>query len=113
MLRLLTAECRRAFLEFVRNPVEVGIGVVILIVVFYGLFLGSGYLVGPAAGFGERLDGIIVGYVVWTMMLHSLGSIAGEMQRDAQVGALEQVFLSSHGPSEVFTCRTIANMAMN
>jgi ABC-2 type transport system permease protein len=113
MLRLLAAECRRSFLEFIRNPVEVGVGVVVLVVVFYGLFLGSGYLVGPAAQFGDRLDGIIVGYVVWILILPSLGSVAGEMQKDAQIGALEQVFLSSHGPSKVFTCRTIANMLMN
>lgn len=113
MLSLTIAEFRRVLREFLRYPTEVGVSIVVLVALFYGLFLGTHYMAGPGAQFGERLDSIIVGYVVWTLVLHSFASVAGEMQKDAQVGALEQVFLSAYGPVKVFVCRTIADALVN
>lgn len=112
MLSLFRAEFKRNVLEFIRYPAEVIVGIVILVVLFYGLFLGASFMAGPDLDFGDRLDSIIVGYVVWTMILHSMNSVAGEMQKEAQVGAMEQVFLSCYGPTRVFVNRTIADIML-
>lgn len=113
MLNLFLAEFRRNWLEFIRYPADALVGTVILIVLFYGFFIGAGYMAGADAGFGERLDSIIVGYVVWTLALHTLTSVAGDLQKEAQVGALQQVFLSSYGPIRVFVSRTVADILLN
>lgn len=112
MPNLFLAEFKRNWLEFIRYPGEVIVGTVILIVLFYGFFIGASYMAGTDAGFGERLDSIIVGYVVWTLTLHSLTSVANDLQKEAQVGALQQVFLSSYGPIRVFISRTIADILL-
>lgn len=112
MSTLFLAEFRRNWLDFIRYPAEVLVGTLILVVLFYGFFAGASYMAGTAAGFGERLDAIIVGYVVWTLTLHSMTSVANDLQKEAQVGALQQVFLSSHGPVRVFVCRTIADILL-
>jgi len=112
MLNLFLAEFKRNWLEFIRYPGEVIVGTVILVVLFYGFFIGASYMAGTDAGFGGRLDSIIVGYVVWTLTLHSLTSVANDLQKEAQVGALQQVFLSSYGPIRVFVSRTIADILL-
>lgn len=112
MSTLFVAEFRRNWLEFIRYPAEALVGMVIMIVLFYGFFLGANYMSGAAPGFGDRLDAIIVGYVVWTLILHSLTSVATDLQKEAQVGAMQQVFLSSYGPRRVFIWRTIADMLL-
>lgn len=112
MLTLFLAECKRNWLEFIRYPAEVIVGAVILIVLFYGFFMGASYMAGADTGFGERLDAVIVGYVAWTLTLHSMTSVANDLQKEAQVGALQQVFLSSYGPIPVFVLRTLADMLL-
>lgn len=112
MSTLLAAEIKRNWLELIRYPAEAIVGTTILIVLFYGFFVGASYMAGAAPGFGERLDSIIVGYVVWTLVLHSLTSVADDVQKDAQVGAMQQVFLSSYGPTAVFVNRIIADITL-
>ncbi len=112
MWTLFAAELRRSWLEFIRYPAEAIVSTAILVVLFYGFFLGASYMAGAAPGFGERLDAIIVGYVVWTLVLHSLTSVANDVQKEAQVGAMQQVFLSSYGATRVFVNRTLADIAL-
>ena len=113
MLNLFAAEFRRNFLEFMRYPAEALLSVIILVILFYGLFLGASYVAGPQVEFGERLDAIVVGYVVWIMALHSLTSVAGELQKEAQTGPLQQVFTSIYGPTWVLVFRTVTDILLN
>lgn len=113
MIGLFRAEFRRVWLEFLRSPAETLVSIIVLIVLFYGFFLGADYMAAGEAGFGMRLDMIIVGYAVWTLSLHSLTSVAADLQKEAQMGAMQQVFLSSHGPVRVFISRTLADVLLN
>jgi len=110
MLSLLPAELRRIGAEMARYPSEIVVSVLVLIILFYGFFVGAGYVAGAMPGFGERIDTLIVGYVVWTLVLGSLTSVSGDLDVDARAGVLQQVFMSSYGPLRVFVSRTIANM---
>ncbi len=113
MINQLNAELKRLWKEFLRYPSEAIVSLLMLVAVFYGLFLGTQYMAGSEFQFGQRLDQVIIGYVVWTFAIYGLSSVAQEMQREAQVGALEQVFLSSYGPIRIFVVRAIADLLLN
>ena len=88
MLELFLAELKRIWTEFIRYPVEAISGVIITTSLFYGLFLSTRYIGGSTLQFGDRLDGIIVGYVLWTLVTFIVFGIAISLQIEAQTGTL-------------------------
>lgn len=111
MFDLFLAEFRRSWIQFRRYPVESIGGVCITTIFFYGLFLSARYLAGPGLNLGDRLDSIVVGYVLWTLVLFIITDVAGNLQQEAQTGTLEQLFLSRFGAIQLFLIRTLANLA--
>jgi ABC-2 type transport system permease protein len=109
-VELFGAELTRAGIQFRRYLAESIGGIVITTSVFYGLFLSSSYIAGPGFKFGNRLDAIIVGYVLWALVLFIVVSISGTLQREAQTGTLEQLFISPYGASRVFLLRALADL---
>lgn len=112
MLELLIGEFKRTWIQFIRYPAEVIGGIVIITSVFYGLFLSAQYMAGPSMGLGDRLDAVVVGYVLWTLVLYIVNDIAINLQAEAQTGTLEQIFLSPFGAPRVFLARAIASLAL-
>ena len=112
MIELFLAELRRRWIEFRRYPVEAIAGIFIFTAIFYGLFLSARYIAGPSFQLGDRLDSIIIGYVLWALVSFIQASIAGELQREAQTGTLEQLFLSRYGAIPVFLMRTLADLTL-
>ncbi|MBW4694729.1 MAG: ABC transporter permease [Lyngbya sp. HA4199-MV5] len=112
MLELFFAELTRAGIQFRRYLFESIGGIVISTSVFYGLFLSASYIAGPGLQFGNRLDAIIVGYVLWTLVLFIMANISGTLQREAQTGTLEQLFISPFSASQVFLTRAVADLLL-
>ena len=112
MFELLLAELTRAGIQFRRYLFEAIGGIVISTAVFYGLFLSASYIAGPGLAFGDRLDAIIVGYVLWTLVLFIMANISGTLQREAQTGTLEQLFISPYSASQVFLARAVADLLL-
>ena len=112
MMDLLYAELKRTWIQFIRYPAEVIAGLIITTSVFYGLFLSARYMAGPSFAFGDRLDAVVVGYVLWTLNLYIINDIAIGLQSEAQTGTLEQVFLSPFGAPRVFLARAVASLAL-
>lgn len=110
MLEQFLAELKRAWIDFRRYPGEAVGGIFIITAVFYGLFLSAQYIAGPGLNFGDRLDSVIVGYGLWTLVTFVLFDIAGNLQSEAQTGTLEQLFLSPWRASRVFLLRAVANL---
>ncbi len=110
MLELFLAEFRRGWIQFIRYPAEAIGGVFIITSLFYGLFLSTRYIAGPSLQFGDRLDAIVVGYTLWSLVTFIMFDIAGGIQSEAQTGTLEQVFLSPFGAPVVFVMRTLASL---
>ncbi len=112
MLELFLAEFRRSWIQFIRYPAEAIGGVVITTSIFYGLFLSARYIAGPTLQLGDRLDAIIVGYTLWSLVLFIMTDIAGGLQYEAQTGTLEQLFLSPFGAPMVFVMRALASLIL-
>ncbi|MGD1855927.1 MAG: ABC transporter permease [Leptolyngbyaceae cyanobacterium] len=112
MFNLLIGELKRTLIQFIRYPSEIIGGIIIITTVFYGLFVSAQYMAGPAMNFGERLDSVVVGYVLWTLALYIVNDIAFNIQSEAQTGTLEQIFLSPFPAPKVFFARAVASLAL-
>jgi ABC-2 type transport system permease protein len=98
---------------FKRYPSE-AIGVIIILTaLFYGLILGIYYVAGTSLSFGDRLDSLVVGYVLWTLVVLTVGDLPRTIENEAQTGILEQIFLSPFGASTVYLVRAFANMTLH
>jgi ABC-2 type transport system permease protein len=112
MMDLLYAEFKRTWIQLIRYPTEIISGVIITAAVFYGLFVSAQYIAGPGFAFGDRLDAVVIGYVVWTLILFINNDIAINLQLEAQTGTLEQIFLSPFGAPRVFLARAMASLGL-
>lgn len=110
MVELFLAELKRSWIQFKRYPTEAISGIIIFAAVFYGLFLSAKYIAGPGLQFGDRLDSIIVGYVLWTLATFIMVDIAGTLQNEAQTGTLEQLFISPFNIRRILLFRAIASL---
>lgn len=112
MIRLFLAELKRQWILQLRYAAETFSLLVGLTIIFYGLFQSTQFLAGPNVQFDDRLDSVIVGYVLWSLSLFILVNIAGELQIEAQTGTLEQIFLSPFGAPQIFITRAVANLSI-
>ncbi|MEL6940858.1 MAG: ABC transporter permease, partial [Cyanobacteria bacterium J06598_1] len=88
-------------------------GDVILPSLFYGIFLSTQYLAGLAtSSLCDRLDTVVIGYIIWSLVLYIVNDIATNLQMEARTGTLEQVFLSPFGAPRVFFARAVASLTL-
>lgn len=113
MFNLLAIETKRTWLLYRRYPVELLGGLLMMFLTFYALFLGASYLAGTDFQFGDRLDGLVLGYGLWTLVLFNLSSTAAVLQVEAQTGTLEQVSMSGYGLLRVVIARGIASLGIS
>lgn len=69
-------------------------------------------MAGPSLQFGDRLDAIVVGYTLWSLVLFIMTDISGRLQYEAQTGTLEQLFLSPFGAPLLFVIRALASLVL-
>ncbi|RUL69177.1 ABC transporter permease [Dyella choica] len=106
MLSLFLVESKRQWLTFRRYPVESLAGVVIFTIIFIGLFAGSKYLAGSGVHFGNRLDLVVAGYILWLVTTGLFAGPGAMLLEDARLGIIEQLFVSPFNFS-VFTIMRI------
>jgi len=113
MFNLFYVETKRTWLTLIRYPMEAVAVVAMLVILFYGLFLGASYMAGGSAGFGDRLDSIVVGYVVWMLVVGVFSGIGGDIATEIQTGTMEQIFIARRSFLLVSLVRAIANLGLN
>ncbi len=107
-LRFLRAAFKKKLLLLWRYPVntlsQFGTVVIVFLIVFYG-----GQAVAPAA-ISESIEGIIVGYFLWSMAVTAYSGLSWGVTREAQWGTLEQLFMSPFGFNAVMVAKTVVNV---
>ena len=93
-LKLFRAEIVRSVLLTVRYPIELFVGLLIMYMLFMGLFLGARSLVRDPQMLSASLDGFIISYVMWFFVISAMGRLAFHIESEAQMGVLEQIFLT-------------------
>jgi ABC-2 type transport system permease protein len=110
VLDLFLAELYRSFLGLRRYPLDFLGGLVTLSLIFYLLFAGARLLAGPGVEFGARLEGVLVGYLLWTFTLSAYNGLSFVLMEEARTGTLEQLFLTPYGPTRLLPLRQAAGL---
>lgn len=108
---LLKVIAYKQVLLLIRYPVNTLSQFLTLFIFFSVVFFGGRAVAGPALT--ETLDGIIVGFFIFTLSIVSYSGLAWNVTREAQWGTLERLFMSPHGFGQVMGMKAVVNIAMS
>ncbi len=104
----------RLLIELKRYPLNTLSSLATLYLVFLILFTGARYAQGLGVNlFGEGLEGLVVGYLVWTFAIIAFSDLSWELMREAQQGTLEQLYMSPQGFRFVSVCWILASFLVS
>lgn len=82
---------------------------VVTVYAFFLLLFVTGRAVAPEAIDGS-LEGLVVGYFLWTIAVGAYSSVSADLTTEAQWGTLEQLFTTPLGTGRVVLVKAIANL---
>lgn len=69
--------------------------------------------VGGAPTIGSTLDGVIVGWFLYTMAQSSYSSLPGNVTQESEWGTLEQLYMSPYGFGTVMSAKVVVNVVQS
>ena len=105
---LVRAVLYREYLIFVRYPAN-AIGGVVIALFFFGLLFYGGRMVAGRA-LTDSIEGIIVGYFLWTLSVGAYSSISNDIGSEVQWGTLERHVMSPFGFAPVALLKGVAKI---
>jgi ABC-2 type transport system permease protein len=105
---LTKAVLYREYLIFVRYPANAVGGVVISVFFFALLFYGGRMLAGQALS--DSIEGIVVGYFLWTLSVGAYSSISNDIGSEVQWGTLERHIMTPFGFAPVALLKGVAKV---
>ena len=105
---LARAVLLREFLLFVRYPANAIGGVVVALFFFIVLFYGGQLLAGRALA--DSIEGIVVGYFLWTLSSGAYSSISNDIGSEVQWGTLERHVTTPFGFAPVALLKGVAKL---
>jgi ABC-2 type transport system permease protein len=110
-MTFFAAALRKRILLMVRYPVNFVSDLANMLILFAAMFYG-GRAVAPAA-ISNTIEGIIVGYLLWTLAMSAFSGLSWSVTREAQWGTLEQLFMSPFGFGPVMFAKTVVNVLVS
>lgn len=110
VLRLIGNEFRHGCISYFRYLGNSLVSLAVLILFFYGMFLGARFMAGPDLSFGTRTTSLVIGFVAWTLVLGALSSLSSEITNSARAGVLEQIFLAPYPHLVVFLAKAVGGV---
>ena len=105
---LARAVLYREFLIFVRYPANAVGGIVVSLFFFVILFYGGTLLAGQALS--DSIEGIIVGYFLWTLSVGAYSSVSNDIGSEVQWGTLERHVTTPFGFAPVALLKGVAKV---
>ncbi|PSQ52568.1 ABC transporter permease [Halobacteriales archaeon SW_8_65_20] len=105
---LTRAVLYREFLIFVRYPANAVGGIVVSLFFFAALFLGGQLLAGQALT--DSIEGIVVGYFLWTLSVGAYSSVSNDIGSEVQWGTLERHITTPFGFAPVALLKGVAKV---
>ena len=112
LLNVFIAEVRMLGWELKRYIFNTGAMVVVMYVIFLGMFWGV-KSIGGAGVSASSLDSMVIGYVLWMSAMFSLQGTGGVVQSESQRGTLEQLYLSPCGAEVIFFFKSVTATLFN
>lgn len=91
-----------------RYPVNTFSQIVTIYIFFVIIFYGGQAVAGPALT--DTIDGLIVGFFLYTMTIVAYSGLAWNVTREAQWGTLEQLYMSPFGFGRVMVVKAAVNV---
>ncbi|WP_128475849.1 ABC transporter permease [Halorussus pelagicus] len=107
-LQLAKAVLYREYLVFVRYPANAIGGIVVSLFFFGLLFYGGRMLAGQALT--DSIEGIIVGYFLWTLSVGAYSAISNDIGSEVQWGTLERHVMTPFGFAPVAFLKGVAKL---
>jgi ABC-2 type transport system permease protein len=98
----------REYLIFVRYPANAVGGIVVSLFFFGLLFVGGRML--AAQALSESIEGIVVGYFLWTLSVGAYSGISNDIGSEAQWGTLERHVMTPFGFAPVALFKGVAKV---
>lgn len=108
---LVRAITRKELILMIRYPVNTLSNLLLTYLFFVLIFFGGQAVAGPALT--ESLDGIIVGFFLWTMASLSFGYLAYSVTAESQWGTLEQLYMTPFGIRTIMVVKAIVGTTLN
>ncbi|WP_281814706.1 ABC transporter permease [Vallitalea longa] len=86
---------------------------VLFIAMFYGVKVFGNYMNVSPIELGETMEGFVIGYFLWTIMLMVYENIAYSISKDANTGTLEQISMTDMGFRKILIVRSICDLVIN
>lgn len=112
ILNLFLVELRMLGWELKRYLFNTGAMVVVMYMIFLGMFWGVKSIAGQAVSM-DSLDSMVIGYVLWMSAMFSLQGTGGVVLSESQRGTLEQIYLSPLGADLIFFFKSVTSTLFN
>jgi len=114
-LALFKAQLKMRYIYLKRYYFDTLSMIVTMFLVFLIIFYGATALLGGTTltDSGDTLEGIVVGFMVWTFALVAYANLSWGMIEEAQQGTLEQLYMSPLGFGWVNIFRIAASFIVN
>ncbi|WP_436344182.1 ABC transporter permease [Natronorubrum sp. FCH18a] len=103
---LLRAVIVRDLLIWLRYPINAAL-MLFMTVFFFGLMFYGGRLVAGEA-FSDSIEGLIVGYFLWTLSTGAYSGITNDVRAEASWGTLERHYITPFGFGPVVLAKAVA-----
>jgi len=105
---LVRAVLTRELLIFVRYPADAVGGIVVALFFFGVIFYGGRAVAGRA--FTDSIEGIVVGYFLWTLSVGAYSAISNDIGSEVQWGTLERHVTTPFGFAPVALLKGVAKL---
>lgn len=105
---LFRAVIYREFVMLVRYPVNTLGQVVMFLILFSVVFFGGRLIAGQALD--DSLEGLVVGYYLWTMSTVAYNGLANGIRSEASWGTLERHYMTPYGFGPVLIAMSVAKL---
>ncbi|MBI4722127.1 MAG: ABC transporter permease [Candidatus Stahlbacteria bacterium] len=104
---------KRDWLEMIRYSFNMVSGIVTLYLLFLFIFLGYRAVGAQTANFGNNLDSIVVGFMLWNFSTFACSSLTWNLFEEARIGTLEQLYMTSLGFDKLCMFRIVGDFFLN
>ncbi len=105
---LVKAVVYRDLLIWVRYPVNAALGLFMGVFFFALMFYGGQMIAGDAIT--DTIEGLIVGYFLWTLSITAYSGITNEIRSEASWGTLERHYVTPFGFGPVMFAKAVARV---
>jgi len=103
---LVKAVVYRDLVIWIRYPVDAALGLFMGVFFFALMFYGGQLLAGQAIT--DEIEGLIVGYFLWTLSVGAYSGITNDVRSEASWGTLERHYMTPFGFAPVILAKAIA-----